>query len=394
MGDISNKRLRQHDGGGASADPLTRRDLIRGGTALTATLGLGGLLAACGSSNSGGATSTAASSTISASSDLFPDLSGQTITMVTYGGESGKGLAAAYADPFAEKTGLKILQDAPVDLAKIKAQVDAGHVTWDVFDGDPLTAVGLCREGIIEPLNPIVMKGIAPKYASGKCAVPINVYAAVLAYDTKKFGNAPPTSWADFFDTKKYPGKRGLWTALFLNQFEVALLGDGVPPDQLYPLDLDRAIAKLDSIKDDILFFDSLGQGGEQMVTQSVVMTCQTNSRGLPAVEAGAPFAPVWNQAVLAWECWSIPKGSPNKAPAEAFLRYMGTAEAQARVAETLSFGSTAENPIVPKNLSQTVLDWLPTTPENSAKAVPLDPKWWSNHYEEAIERYTEWVSS
>lgn len=373
---------------------ITRRDLVRGGAAFTATVGLPSLLAACG--GSGGPTAGANSAAKGAgtlSADLFPDLRGQTITMVTYGGTSETAMIEAYAKPFSERTGLKILQDAPVDYAKLKAMVEANNVTWDVIDGDPNTSVNFCRTGLIEPLNPVVLKGIDPKYYAGKCCVPTDVYAAVLSYDKTKFGDNPPSGWVDFFDTVKYPGKRGLWSVLLLNQLEMALLGDGVSPAKLYPLDISRAIAKLNTIKDDIVFFSDLGPGGEQMVSQQVVMTNIDNARGYSAAREGAPFSPAWNQAILAWECYEIPKGSPHKAAAEAFIRYMGTAAAQARVANSLTFGSTAEHPLPDKGASRLVLEWLPT-PTNTVNAVTIDPKWWADNYNKAVQAYTTWASS
>jgi len=362
---------------------MTRRDLAKRGAQLAAVLGLAQYVP----------TSLAAAAT-GPGSNLFPDLHGQTITMVTYGGTSQKALEEAYAKPFSKRTGLKILQDAPVDYSKVKAQVQAKHVTWDAFDGDPNTSVAFCRDHLAEPLSPSTLRGIDKKYYSGKCGLPINVYAAVLAYDAQKFGARPPFGWKDFFNTSKYPGKRGMWSVLALNQLEVALLADGVPPKKLYPLDIDRAIRKLDTIKKDIIFFDSLGESTEQMVARSVVMSCQVNTRAYPAVLQGAPFKPAWHQAVLAWEVWQIPKGSPNKAAAEAFLRWMGTAVAQARTVKSLTFGSTATHPITPKGLSRNVLDWLPTTPKNSKTAVAIQPAWWAAHLDEATEKFTNWATS
>lgn len=385
------KPRRLHDEGQAESRP-TRRILKRGG-ALAATLGLV-LVAACGGSSddSTSASTTQTPDNVEAAGYDFPNLDGETVTFVDYGGPSADAMASAYTTPFAEATGAKILHDAPFDPAKVKAQVDAGQVTWDVVNGDPLTAIAFCRDGLLEPLDPSILEGIDPKFHSGDCVVPVDTYASVMAYDTTKFADDPPTSWADFFDTDKYPGKRGMWTSAALNQLEIALLGDGVDPADLYPLDIDRAIAKLDSIKDDIVFYDSLAQSGEQMITGTVVMTDVAAQRAQVATRSGATFAPVWNQAVLAWECYGIPKGSKNVEAATELLKYMATPEAQARVAGSLGMGSTAFDPVELTELDENSLLWLPSA-ENTENAVTVDPNWWADNLDEALETYSAWLA-
>ncbi len=382
-----NKKLETRSDGTERGEPhLSRRDLIKRGTTFAAALGITPLLTRYGG------VGTAMAQTAGADAYPFPDLSGQTITFVDYGGAGGRAMAAAYTEPFAAGSGAKIYHDAPFNPAKLKAQVEADRVTWDVVNGDPLTSINFCQNGLLEPLDPSLLEGIDPRYHSGGCVVPVDTYASILAYDESKFGDDPPTSWADYFDTEKYPGKRGMWTVIYLNQLEVALLADGVAPEDLYPLDIDRAIAKLDTIKDDIVFFDSLSQSSEQMLAQSVVMTNTAAQRAQAATDNGAPFKPVWNQAILAWECYGIPKGSPNKDAAIELLKYMATPEAQARVASLLGMGSTAVNPVPTPGLTENQQLWLPS-PENTTEAVTVDPEWWATHYDEALAKFTAWTT-
>lgn len=364
-----------------------RRDVrYRRVVAAIAVMVTGALLASCG--DDGGDDSAASVD----DGYEFPDLSGHTVTFVDYGGPAADAMAEAYTNPFAQGTGAEVLHDAPFDPAQVKAQVDAGRVTWDVVNGDPLTAIAFCRDGLLETLDPSVLDGIDPRYHTGDCVLPVNIYASVLAYDTEAFGDDPPTSWADYFDTERYPGKRGMWSYPALHQLEIALLADGVAPEDLYPLDLDRAFAKLDSIKDDIVFYDTLAQSGEQMHSQTVTMSMVAAQRGQVATREGAPFAPVWNQAILAWEAYGIPKGSQNVEAATALLRYMATPEAQARVAGLLGMGSTAANPADVGDLDDHSILWLPGG-DNLDRAVPVDPDWWADHYDEVIERYSAWIA-
>jgi putative spermidine/putrescine transport system substrate-binding protein len=123
-------------------------------------------------------------------------------------------------------------------------------------------------------------------------------------------------------------------------------------------------------------------------------MTLINNPRAFVAAQQGAPYAPVWNQAILAWEAWVIPKGAPNKTAAEAFLRWMRTPKAQDGVGLSVAFGSTVPNPKLPKGASKLVQEWLPTAPKNRAQTITMNAAWWSEHSDEAIERYTEWAAS
>lgn len=376
---------------GAGADlfraMMSRRRFVSNTARMAAGLSAVPLLGACG----GGDDATTTADTTAADSQ-YPDLSGERITMVTYGDRAGEVLENSFAKPFSELTGLEIVQDAPVDYAKIQAQVDSGRVMWDVVEGDLFTTIRYCGELFEENVN-VDLSGVDERFIISKCGAPNNIFAAMLAYDESKFGDDPPTSWVDYFDVEKYPGKRGLWTFIALNPIEMALLGDGVAPEDLYPCDVDRALDKLDSIRDHIVFYDTLGQSLEQMVTGAVAMSAIVNARGLFAEEQGATFAPVWNQAILSWDVWSIPKGSPNKEAAEAFMSYMMTPEPQIKSAAGLAFGPTAKGVDGLAEASELVAKWLPTAPENSENTILMDPAWWSENYDDVLARYTDWIS-
>jgi putative spermidine/putrescine transport system substrate-binding protein len=67
-----------------------------------------------------------------------------------------------------------------------------------------------------------------------------------LAYRKDKFPHGGPKNWADFWDVKKFPGNRSmLHNAVRAAQF--ALVADGVSPDKIFPMDVDRAFKKLDT---------------------------------------------------------------------------------------------------------------------------------------------------
>uniref|UniRef100_UPI0013CF8107 extracellular solute-binding protein n=1 Tax=Klebsiella pneumoniae TaxID=573 RepID=UPI0013CF8107 len=74
------------------------------------------------------------------------------------------------------------------------------------------------------------------------------------AWDTAKVKETP--TLADFFDLKKYPGRR-MMRKDSQAMLELCLLADGVPIDKLYPLDTRRAFAKLATIKKEVLYWNS-----------------------------------------------------------------------------------------------------------------------------------------
>ena len=138
-----------------------------------------------------------------------------------------------------------------------------------------------CREGLLEDRYAVVdTSPLDPQFVS-ECAIPVLQYAFTIAYNTDVFPDDHPTSWADFFNVEKYPGKRGFWRSVTSGIFEAALLADGVPADQLYPLDIDRAFRKLDSIKEHIVFYDT----GDQQV-QLVASGRRWCRRGMAGCQA------------------------------------------------------------------------------------------------------------
>ncbi|HEX9966882.1 MAG TPA: extracellular solute-binding protein, partial [Solirubrobacterales bacterium] len=187
------------------------------------------------------------------------DLSGQSATFVTFDIGQEPQFRPAFLDPVESDTGLRIAFDSPTDYAKLQAQVESDNVTWTVVQTDPWWTEAYCGK-LIERIV-VEVPAQPDAFESGPCGTPADAFAFLPTYDKDEFGDDPPTGWADFFDTEKYPGKRAVWGSYAINGvLEGALLADGVSPDQLYPLDLDRAFAKLDTIKDDIDFYDTLGQ--------------------------------------------------------------------------------------------------------------------------------------
>jgi putative spermidine/putrescine transport system substrate-binding protein len=354
-----------------SAHAMSTR-LIGLTAALVAAVGIAG----CGDSGS------------SAKGTGTGSFAGKSLTMVTYGGETEAALTKAVADPFAESSGAKIVQDSPLDYAKIKAQQQAGNVTWDAVTSEPFVTAGQCGTTYL-PLKGVNRAQIDPRFISDNCSVPADVYSAVILYDKKKFGDNPPKSWADFFDLSRYPGKRAAWNYVGGNALEAAALADGVAPGDLYPLDVDRAVNKLKSLGGNISYYSSLAQGPEMLLNGQVSMVMSYNTRAFVAVNAAPDtVGVVWNQQILAWDAWAVPTGVKQPDLAMAFLDYIAKPSTQENIAKTYPYGSTVKRPNlagVPDNLKQ----FLPTSPERLKHSVVIDPKWYAKNFDKANSAFT-----
>jgi putative spermidine/putrescine transport system substrate-binding protein len=350
------------------------------------------LAAACGG---GDATSDATSTetapeTTSEETSAGGDLSGN-FTFVSFGGAYQDAQTKAMVDPFiAANPGVSVSQDGPTDYAKISQMVASGNVTWDVVDTDPFFPIGTCGTES-EPLdfNVIDTTNIIQELISD-CSVPSMTYAYVLIYNKDKFGDNPPQNWADFFDTAKFPGKRAIQNAAQGGGYEVALLADGVEPASLYPLDYDRAFKKLESIGDDLIYWETGAQSQEMMENNEVDLILAWNGRAYNAALNGAPIAPMWNQNIVVYDVFMIPMGAPNKDLAMQFINYAIGAEAQGALQSIIPYASI--NLLAPPVTDDPLLsEYLPT--DHIAVGVVQDQQWWSENLDEATKRWTAWTT-
>ena len=314
----------------------------------------------------------------------------KSMTFVSFGGAYQNAQKTAMTDPYAKANQLTINQDGPTDYAKIKAMVESGNVLWDVVDADPFFPIGNCDKYAEKLDLKVIDTSKMPKAFVSECAVPSMTYAYVLMYNTKKYPT-PPQNWHDFFDTTKFPGKRALQNAPQGGGFEAALLADGVAKDKLYPLDYDRAEKKLNTIKKDLVFWDTGAQSQQMMEKGEVDMLLAWTGRGYNAVKNGATFAPQWNQNMAVYDVFMVPKGSKNKAAAMKFIAYATGAEAQAKLTETIPY-SPINSDAKPK-VDKLITSFLSTQPGIAEKGIVQDQKWWSQNQDPATQRWTAWAA-
>ncbi|WP_371666173.1 MULTISPECIES: ABC transporter substrate-binding protein [unclassified Streptomyces] len=321
-------------------------------------------------------------------------LDGVTLTFASYGGIYQDGQETAAVKPFATESGAKMLSDGPTDYTKLKAQVDSGNVTWDVVDTDAIWAERQCGKLLMPLDTSIVDTSKLPKDMVGKCSVPAMTYGMVLMYDTSKFGANPPKDWADFFDTAKFPGKRaipGVASDAAPGPLEAALIADGVAPDKLFPLDVDRGLKKLTDVRSSLVFWDTGARSQQLLESGEVSMAMVWTGRAYSAVKNGAKFAPQWNQFMPVSDSLAVPKNARNPKASMALINYYLGAGQQARLTELTSY-SPINSEAEPK-IDAAASAYLTSTPERQAKALKLDNAWWAQNQEQIIQKWSDWLA-
>ena len=314
------------------------------------------------------------------------DSGGKGLVFTSYGGSFQRAQEKAWLSPYSKETGTEIRQDSPTDYARLQDMVKNNKVVWDVVDvGNDF---GLeSTEDLLEPLDySVIDKGpILEGYAS-EYRIACMLYANVLAYNTEQV-EGTPSSWADFFDTRKFPGRRGLHKVPS-ETLEVALLADGVPPENLYPLDVNRALGKLDTIKDQILWWEDPARSQRQIASGEVALISAWNGRMQTEINTGAPVKIQWNQNMQTADFLVVPKGSPDKEEAMKLIAYCVSGENNQRISEYIEYAPVNEKSI--SKLEPKVASQLPTAYRDVS--VTYNDEWWDNNREAVTERFNKWL--
>ena len=336
----------------------------------------------------------------------------ESITVTSFGGAFSTSQIEAYQKPFSAKTGVTV--NAEVyngGLAEVRAQVQAGNVTWDVVDLEKQDLTAACDEGLLEPIDwstlPPAPDGTPAEedFISGalhECGVATIVWTTIVAYDETKFPGEKPTKLADFFDLKKFPGMRGISKRPVV-AMEFALMADGVPPADVYkvlstPEGLDRAFKKLDTIKKNLIFWEAGAQPPQMLADGEVVMTTAYNGRIFNAqMKEKKPFVIIWDHHVYNWDFYTIPKGSKNKKIALEFLKFATGTQRLADQASWISYGPVRKSsvPLISTfhGTDVQMAPHMPTAPENFKNALETDNEWWADNQDEVNKRYNAWMA-
>ena len=329
----------------------------------------------------------------------------QSITVTSYGGAYGKSQIETMHKPFTAKTGVKVLsEDYNGGLAEIRAQVRTGNVKWDVVDVELAESLRGCDEGLFEKIDASKL----PKGDDGSdtnadflpgmvnaCAIANISYANVVGYDKAKLGANAPTKLDDFFDLKKFPGKRGMKKEPGVNM-EWALMADGVPPADVYkvlssPAGVERAFKKLDSIKSQIVWWSAGAQPPQLLASGEVVMTSVYHGRIYDAnVKDGKNFAVVWDGQITVPDLFVVVKGSKNVNAAMDFVRFATGTKPLAEQTKFIPYSPSRKSSL--KLVEEKTKAWLPGS-AHGGRGFQTDAMWWADHADELNQKFAAWLA-
>jgi putative spermidine/putrescine transport system substrate-binding protein len=338
-----------------------------------------------------------------------------TLTVVSWGGAYTASQNRAYHEPYmAENPHVTIINDdgSANALAGLRAQAQAGNVTWDLVDMLPSDAQLACDEGILLEIDHDEVLAAAPDGTPptedflpgslGDCFIPQIVYSTVLTFRTDAFPeDNQPDSIEALFDLENFPGRRALQDRPAAN-LEWALYADGVGVDEIYdvlatPEGVDRAFAKLDTIKDQIVFWTEGAQAPQLLADGEVVFATGYNGRMFEAIEVeGMNAEIIWDGQIVEWDGWVVPAGGRNIDEVMEFLYWATDTQRLADQAKFISYGPAraSSNELVGEHadLGIDMNEHMPTHPDNYFAPIILDNDFWSDYGDELRERFANWM--
>ncbi len=334
----------------------------------------------------------------------------ETLTAVSWGGAYTKSQNEAYHKPFTKKYGIKVnnVDKGSAAPAGIRAQVQAGKVTWDVVDVIESDAALLCDEGLVEEIDydKILAKGNDGSLPSDDflgglngCFIPTIVYSTLFAYNSEMLKDGPK-SIKDVFDLEKFPGKRALEKAAYLN-LEWALIADGVAINDLYDVlstkkGVDRAFKKLDTIKDHVVWWTAGSQGPQLLADKEVSISSGFNGRFFDAqVNEKQPIEILWAGQALELDGWVIPQGKLTDT-VKKYLYFATDSQRLADQAKWISYGPMRKSSAALVGKSVDGVDMaphMPTAPGNMVDVYFKNAQFWTDNKESLTERFNAWLA-
>lgn len=325
---------------------------------------------------------------VSASTSVFAD----SLTFAGWGGALQDAERKAYLEPAAKALGITIREDNMDGLAAVRAQVLSGKPKWDVVELGSTECAQAQQEGLVEPLDYSVIdaKDIDKSVVSSHW-IGSHAYATVVAW-AEDSGRPVAKNWQQFFDPQ-VKGARALYRQPWLTM-EAALLGDGVPPGELYPLDVERAIKVLTRIKPQVVNWWGAGADSAQLLrSREVDFLAIWNGRVSDVKASGEDVDYSFDGALLSHDCLIVPKGAANKAQAMKLIAEIMKPESQATLATLIPYSpvnaKAYELPIITQELAKR----LPTSPQNIDKVVSVSPQWWVENQEAVRQRFALFIA-
>ena len=337
------------------------------------------------------------------------------LLIASWGGVYSRSQEEAIYRPFTRATGIEITRKVYAGgLDDLRGQVTSGQMVWDVVDIEPTDAEEGCNEGLLLKLDldlPPAPDGTPAEedFLPGTlhpCAVGSLAWSVALAYSDSsgeiRADDVKPTSLQDFFDLERFPGRRGLRRTPRVN-LEWALLADGVAAGEVYDLlgteaGVARAFARLDTIRDEIVWWEDAAEPARLLASGRVAMTSTFNAPMFDEIVVRQqPFAMIWDRQVWDIDLWAVPTIAPNREAALAFVRFATSTEPLARQTRWISYGPVRRSALAQVgsyvHAEVQMARYLPTTEENFETALRNDAEFWRDHGPALVERFNAWLT-
>lgn len=329
------------------------------------------------------------------------------ITFTSWGGSYAQAQLKTVVAPFATATGTKVnVAEYAGGLEQLRKQQASGRIEWDVVDLTMADALAACDEGLLEKIDPSILEnghdGSRPDkdYIPGgltSCLAGTVVWSTVITYSRRAFPKQDPTMVTDLFDLQKFPGKRALQKAPEAN-LEWALMADGVPLESIYSVlgtadGQKRAFRKLDSIKSQIVWWESGTQPQQMIGSGEVTMAGAYSGRVYAAMMRGnSNIRYLWDGQLLNIEGLAIVKGTRNLPTAQAFVRFATRPSVMAGMAPTMAYGPTRASAM--GFIDPVTMHMIPSAPWYQKRSLTVDARWWGLHGTKLRKAFAEWSAN
>jgi putative spermidine/putrescine transport system substrate-binding protein len=311
------------------------------------------------------------------------------IVYLGIGGATQEALRKAYFEPFEKETGIRVVEDTGMNPARVQAEVKSGHPKFDITNLSTAAYQTLLDDDLLAPIDykyydPADLKSMAEGTIRQKFSVSTSYTSLGMNFSTAAFPaeGAQPKSWADFWDVKTFPGKRTMpFCGVLEGDWplpEAALLADGVAPDKLYPIDIDRAVRKLKELSPNVIWWKNTSQPGQYIAQGEAVMSMDSVGRTNNLMDKGVAVKYVWNGAQTFSSKWIVAKGDPNYDNTMRFLAFIARPDRQIALARLIGYAPI--NPRAYDTMDKASAERLVTYPDNFKQTFAYDHEWWAKN--------------
>ena len=323
------------------------------------------------------------------------------LTVTSWAGDYGHAQAVVQMHPFAAANRID------VHIAEWEGQLS--DLKGDVIDFELPKAVEACDRGMLEKIDAATLPAgddrteAATDFvpgAIGPCWVGSVVYSHIIIFSPTAFRAGQPATLADFFDIAKFPGKRAMKRSSGKYNLELALLADGVAPQNVYPTlstdaGLTRAFAKLSSLGSNLTWYDRDGEAPTRIRDGEAAFATALNGQLCDPKQVASPLGVIWDRQLYEFDAFGIPTGDPKKDVALNFIRFATGSKPVAGVASLYPVGPARRSAfsLVGKNPENgaDLRPFLPTAHFDTAFAV--DDSWWRAHGDAMDTAWRSWLA-